>query len=104
MTMNETTSWLPSEIRAQPEEPLMDSPEMLGFALCNLLPEMSWGFSIQTHSGVMHVSAANSLPFINAMERLLKKGITQRQREAYKNADIEPSDIPDFTSKDESKP
>lgn len=82
----------------------MDSPEALGFALCRLLPEMSQGFIIQTHSGEIQVSAADSLPFVTEMNRLLKREITLVQKQAYSNAGITPSDMPDLTSVIESRP
>lgn len=83
---------------------VMDSPEALGLALCILLPEMSQGFIIRTRSGEMQVSAANSLPFVNEMNRLLKREITLVQRDAYRNAGITPSDMPNFTPVNESQP
>ncbi|EBV4000313.1 hypothetical protein ZK41_001380 [Salmonella enterica subsp. enterica serovar Java] len=83
---------------------VMDSPEALGLALCLFLPEMSQGFIIQTRSGEMQISAANSLPFVREMDRLLKKEISQAQREAYTNAGITPSDMPDLTLVNESQP
>uniref|UniRef100_UPI0035C686AA hypothetical protein n=1 Tax=Serratia quinivorans TaxID=137545 RepID=UPI0035C686AA len=84
--------------------PVMDSPEALGLALCRLLPEMAQGFIIQTHSGEMQVSATNSLPFVNEMNCLLKREITLVQREVYKNAGIAPSDTPDLTPVNENQP
>lgn len=65
--------------------PVMDSPEALGFALCRLLPEMSQGFIIQTRSGEIQVSADNSLPFVRETDRLLKMVISRIQRESYGN-------------------
>ncbi|ELC5004773.1 hypothetical protein RJK40_004365 [Salmonella enterica] len=73
--------------------PVMDSPEALGFALCRLLPEMAQGFIIQTRSGEMQVSAANSLPFVNEMNRLLQREITLVQRETYRNTGTEISEV-----------
>ncbi|EKN7034631.1 hypothetical protein PXZ44_004077 [Salmonella enterica] len=84
--------------------PVMDSPEALGLALCLFLPEMSQGFIIQTRSGEMQVSAANSLPFLREMERLLKKEISQAQREAYRNAGESTYGVPEFSSLYESQP
>lgn len=64
--------------------PLMDSPEALGHALCRLLPEMSHGFVIHTCSGSeIQISAADSVPFINAMDFLLKKRIKKIQSDSY---------------------
>ncbi|MCZ5584065.1 hypothetical protein O5621_03735 [Escherichia coli] len=47
---------------------LMDSPEALGHALCNLLPEMVQGFRVVTPSGEICVPAQEAHPFVLTME------------------------------------
>ncbi|MBE8614775.1 hypothetical protein CYG68_20810 [Morganella morganii] len=82
--------------------PVMDSPEALGFALCRLLPEMSQGFIIQTRSGEIQVSADNSLPFVRETDRLLKKVISRIQRESYGNDCDFLAPLPSFSPVNES--
>ncbi|MBG6244765.1 hypothetical protein CS369_08285 [Candidatus Symbiopectobacterium sp. 'North America'] len=57
----------------------MDSPEVLGYALCRHIPDMRKGFTIQTRHGDIYATADDAAPFANAMERVLMSKIRQIQ-------------------------
>ncbi len=61
--------------------PVMDSPEVLGHALCRHVPDMRKGFTIQTRHGDIYVTADDAAPFAGAMERLLMRKISLIQDE-----------------------
>lgn len=58
---------------------LMDSPEALGYALCNLVPEMVQGFRVVTPSGEICVPAQEAPPFVLTMEVMLMQQIRRLQ-------------------------
>ena len=60
----------------EPQESLyMDSPEVLGHALCTLVPDMMEGFCILTSTGEIRISAPDAPAFATAMETLLLEKI-----------------------------
>lgn len=61
--------------------PVMDSPEVLGHALCHHVPDMRKGFTIQTRHSDIYVTADDAAPFASAMERLLMRKISLIQDE-----------------------
>lgn len=61
---------------------LMDSPEALGHALCNLLPEMVQGFRVVTPSGEICVPAQETHPFVLTMEVMLMQQIRRLQNQS----------------------
>lgn len=67
--------------------PVMDSPEVLGHALCRHVPDMRKGFTIQTRHGDIYVTADDAAPFADAMERLLMSKIRQIQGEGSPERD-----------------
>lgn len=69
--------------------PVMDSPEVLGHALCRHVPDMRKGFTIQTRRGDIYVTADDAAPFADAMERLLMSKIRQIQGEGSSEHDAE---------------
>ena len=61
----------------EPQESLyMDSPEVLGHALCTLVPDMMAGFCILTSTGEIRISAPDAPAFATAMETLLLEKFT----------------------------
>lgn len=61
----------------EPQESLyMDSPEVLGHALCTLVPDMMEGFCILTSTGEIRISAPDAPAFATAMETLLLEKFT----------------------------
>ena len=69
--------------------PVMDSPEVLGHALCRHVPDMRKGFTIQTRHGDIYVTTDDAAPFADAMERLLMSKIRQIQGEGSSEHDAE---------------
>lgn len=66
----------------EPQESLyMDSPEVLGHALCTLVPDMMAGFCILTSTGEIRISAPDAHAFATAMETLLLEKIHYIQNE-----------------------
>ncbi|MDK7601714.1 hypothetical protein QP556_11770 [Citrobacter freundii] len=66
----------------EPQESLyMDSPEVLGHALCTLVPDMMAGFCILTSTGEIRISAPDAPSFATAMEALLLEKIHHIQDE-----------------------
>ena len=59
----------------------MDSPEVLGHALCTLVPDMMAGFCILTSTGEIRISAPDAPSFATAMEALLLEKIHHIQDE-----------------------
>lgn len=78
--------------------PVMDSPEVLGHALCRHVPDMRKGFTIQTRHGDIYVTADDAAPFAGAMERLLMRKISLIQDEQL-GQDSDTSRVPLYTPK-----
>lgn len=62
---------------------VMDSPESLAAALCSLIPNMKWGFTIKTEQGEIQIQPWDAEPFATAMESLLLSKIHRIQQENY---------------------
>ncbi len=78
--------------------PVMDSPEVLGHALCRHVPDMRKGFTIQTRHGDIYVTADDAAPFAGAMERLLMRKISLIQDEQL-GQDSDTARVPLYTPK-----
>lgn len=72
---------------------LMDSPEALGHALCNLLPEMVQGFRVVTPSGEICVPAQETHPFVLTMEVMLMQQIRRLQNQSALRPVVAPQPV-----------
>ncbi|ECV9912001.1 hypothetical protein F3Q92_20945 [Salmonella enterica subsp. enterica] len=72
---------------------LMDSPEALGHALCNLVPEMVHGFRVVTPSGEICVPAQEAHPFVLTMEVMLMQQIRRLQNQSALRPAVAPQPV-----------
>ena len=72
---------------------LMDSPEALGHALCNLLPEMVRGFRVVTPFGEICVPAQETHPFVLTMEVMLMQQIRRPQNQSALRPVVAPQPV-----------
>ena len=72
---------------------LMESPEALGHALCNLLPEMVQGFRVVTPSGEICVPAQETHPFVLTMEVMLMQQIRRLQNQSALRPVVAPQPV-----------
>ena len=56
-----------------------DAELRLGYDLAKKVPDMRWGFRIETHYGEIEIDGDDAKPFADLVERVLKKKLAALQ-------------------------